>query len=81
MPVLDSELWDDGKADADSGRQAYVRVTDLEDGTARVQMNQCFPWPAVLRRQSDRAVGAADPFGDHPVQVHRTGMPDDRLIP
>jgi hypothetical protein len=49
MPVLDSELWDDGKADADSGRQAYVRVTDLEDGTARVQLDQRLPWPAVLR--------------------------------
>ena len=49
MPVLDSETWNDGKADADSSRPAYVRVTDLEDGTARVQLDQRLPWSAVLR--------------------------------
>ena len=49
MPVLDSRTWDDGTADAESGRPAYVRVTDLEDGTARVQLDQRLPWSAVLR--------------------------------
>jgi hypothetical protein len=49
MPLLDSEAWDDVTADADSGRPAYVRVTDLEDGTARVQLDQCLPWSAVLQ--------------------------------
>jgi hypothetical protein len=49
MPVFDSEAWDDLKADTDSGRPAYVRVTDLEDGTARVQLDQCLPWSAVLQ--------------------------------
>jgi hypothetical protein len=49
MPALDSETWDDGEADADSRRRAYVRVTDLEDGTARVQLDQRLSWPALLR--------------------------------
>ena len=49
MPVLDSRTWDDGTADAESGRPAYVRVTDLEDGTARVQLDQRLSWPAVLQ--------------------------------
>jgi len=49
MAALDSNVSYDADTDTDSGRPAYIRVTDLEDGTARVQVDQRLPWPAVLR--------------------------------
>jgi hypothetical protein len=49
MAALDSNVSYDTEADTDSGRQAYIRVTDLEDGTARVQLDQRLSWSAVLR--------------------------------
>jgi hypothetical protein len=35
MAALDSKVSYDAETDTDSGRPAYIRVTDLEDGTAR----------------------------------------------
>ena len=49
MAALDSNVSYDAETDTDGGRRTYVRVTDLEDGTARVQVDQRLPRPAVLR--------------------------------
>ena len=49
MAALDSNVSYDAETDTDSGRRAYIRVTDLEDGTARVQLDQRLCWSAVLR--------------------------------
>jgi hypothetical protein len=48
MAALDSNVSYDVETDTDSGDRAYIRVTDLEDGTARVQLDQRLSWLAVL---------------------------------
>ncbi len=48
MAALDSNVSYDTETDTDSNRRAYIRVTDLEDGTARVQLDQRLSWLAVL---------------------------------
>ena len=48
MAALDSNVSYDTETDTDSGRRACIRVADLEDGTARVQLDQRLSWLAVL---------------------------------
>ena len=49
MAELDSNVSLDEEKDTDNGHMALIRVTDCQDGTARVQLDQRLSWPAVVR--------------------------------
>jgi hypothetical protein len=48
MTPADTNVPEPADEDMAAGGDTFVKVTDLADGTARIELERTLPWPATL---------------------------------